>query len=54
MSDMIKAQQGLARKAKTDRTHGCTDLYHLLCKREWMEAALQHVLSNDGAVTAGP
>jgi hypothetical protein len=29
------------------------DLYFLLCKKEWIEAALQRVLSNDGAVTPG-
>ncbi len=53
MSDIIKAQQGLARKAETERTHHFEDLYHLLCKREWIEEALQHVLDNDGAGTAG-
>jgi hypothetical protein len=53
MSDIIKAQQGLARKAETDRTHHFEDLYHLLCKREWIEEALQHVLDNDGSQTAG-
>ena len=53
MSDIIKAQQGLARKAETDRTHHFEDLYHILCKREWIEEALQHVLDNDGSQTAG-
>jgi len=53
MSDIIKTQQGLARKAETNRTHRFEDLYHLLCKREWIEEALQHVLDNDGAGTAG-
>ena len=53
MSDIIKTQQGLARKAETNRTHHFEDLYHLLCKREWIEEALQHVLDNDGAGTAG-
>jgi hypothetical protein len=53
MSDIIKAQQGLARKAETNRTHRFEDLYHLLCKSEWIEEALQHVLDNDGAGTAG-
>ncbi len=53
MSDIIKTQQGLARKAETDRRHHFEDLYHLLCKREWIEEALRHVLDNDGAGTAG-
>jgi RNA-directed DNA polymerase len=53
MSDIIKTQQGFARKAETDRTHRFEDLYHVICKREWIEEALQHVLDNDGAGTAG-
>ena len=53
MSDIIKTQQGLARKAEKDRTHHFEDLYHILCKREWIEEALQHVLDNDGSQTAG-
>ena len=53
MSDIIKTQQGLARKAETDRTHHFADLDHILCKREWIEEALQHVLDNDGSQTAG-
>lgn len=53
MSDIIKAQQGLARKAQLDRTHHFEDLYHILCKREWIEEALRHVLDNDGSQTAG-
>jgi len=53
MTDIIKAQQGLARKAQANRTHQFDNLYHLLCKREWIEEALRHVLSNDGAGTPG-
>jgi hypothetical protein len=53
MSDIIKTQQGLARKAETNKTHHFEDVYHLLCKREWVEEALQHVLDNDGSGTAG-
>jgi RNA-directed DNA polymerase len=53
MSDITKTQQGLARKAHTNRDHPFEDLYHLICKREWIEEALQHVLNNDGAETAG-
>ena len=53
MSDIIKAQQGLARKAQADKEHRFEDLYHLLCKREWIEEALRHVLTNDGSQTPG-
>jgi hypothetical protein len=53
MSDIIKVQQGLARKAQADKEHRFRDLYHLLCKREWIEEALWHVLDNDGAQTPG-
>jgi RNA-directed DNA polymerase len=53
MSDIIKAQQGLARKALTEPTHQFKDLYFLLCKREWIASALQRVLSNQGARSPG-
>src|SRR6266567_697977 len=53
MSDIIKAQQGVARKAQADKSHQFQDLYHLLCKREWIEEALRHVLNNDGSQTPG-
>jgi hypothetical protein len=49
MSDIIKAQQGFARKAETNRTHRFEDLYHLLCKREWIEEALQLDFGQDDA-----
>jgi RNA-directed DNA polymerase len=52
-ADIIKAQQGLARKAQADKVHRFDDLYHLLCKREWIEEALRHVLDNDGSQTPG-
>jgi retron-type reverse transcriptase len=52
-ADIIKTQQGLARKAVAHPSHRFTDLYHLLHRREWIEEALQHVLTNDGATTPG-
>src|SRR5260370_28000271 len=52
-SELIKNQHGLARKAEANRTHRFEDLYHVICKREWSEEALQHVLENDGAGTPG-
>jgi RNA-directed DNA polymerase len=53
MSDIIKAQQGLARKAQANPTHQFRDLYFLLCKRDWIGQALQTVLSNQGARSPG-
>jgi len=53
MTAITKMQQSLARKAKAEPAHRFEDLYFLLCKKEWIEAALQYVLSNDGAVTPG-
>ena len=53
MSDIIKAQQGLARKAQSEPTHQFRDLYFLLCQREWIAQALQTVLSNEGARSPG-
>ncbi len=53
MSDIIKTQRSLARKATHHRTHQFEDLYRLLCREEWIHAALNQVLSNQGARTAG-
>ncbi len=53
MSDILKTQQGFARKATAQPEHQFRDLYHLICRWDWIEQALQHVLSNAGAKTAG-
>lgn len=53
MSDILKTQRSFARKAQAVTDHCFEDLYHLLCRKEWMEAALKHVLSNKGARTPG-
>jgi RNA-directed DNA polymerase len=53
MSDIIKTQRSLARKATHHRTHQFEDLYRLMCREEWIRTALDHVLSNQGARTAG-
>ncbi|BAY59167.1 reverse transcriptase (plasmid) [Leptolyngbya boryana NIES-2135] len=53
MSDIIKTQRSLARKATHHRTHQFEDLYRLICREEWIRTALNHVLSNQGARTAG-
>jgi RNA-directed DNA polymerase len=52
-ADLIKAQQGLARKAPADQAHRFDDLDHLRCTRAWIEAALRQVLDNDGSPTPG-
>jgi RNA-directed DNA polymerase len=53
MSEVLKTQQSFARKAKAQPEHRFGDLYHLVCRREWIAIALNHVLSNTGAKTAG-
>jgi group II intron reverse transcriptase/maturase len=53
MSDIIKTQRSLAIKAKHNLTHQFDHLYRLICRQEWIDAALKAVLSNQGARTAG-
>lgn len=53
MSDIRKTQRSFARKANATLEHRFEDLYHLICRREWIEAALSGVLSNSGAKTPG-
>jgi RNA-directed DNA polymerase len=36
MSDIIKTQRSLARKATYHRTHQFEDLYRLICREEWI------------------
>ena len=53
MSDIRKTQISFARKAIACPEHQFQDLYHLICRMDWLHDALCHVLSNDGARTAG-
>ena len=53
MSDIIKTQRSLAIKAKYQPQHQFEHLYRLICREDWMNAALKAVLSNQGAKTAG-
>ncbi|MBC8252689.1 MAG: group II intron reverse transcriptase/maturase [Ardenticatenia bacterium] len=53
MSDILKTQRSLVRKAITQTEHRFGDLYHLICRKDWIEEALIHVLNNTGARTAG-
>ncbi len=53
MSDIIKTQRSLAMKAKHNPEHQFNHLYRMLCREDWIRAALKAVLSNQGARTAG-
>ncbi|MEN4012196.1 MAG: group II intron reverse transcriptase/maturase [Bellilinea sp.] len=53
MSDILKTQQSFARKAQTNQAHRFEDLYHLICRQDWISTALEHVLFNEGSRTAG-
>jgi group II intron reverse transcriptase/maturase len=46
-------QHNFALKAKYRPEHRFKDLYHLICRPAWIEYALQNVLRNQGARTAG-
>jgi len=50
---ILKTQQSFARKATAQPEHRFKDLYHLICREEWLRQALEHVLSNKGAKTPG-
>lgn len=53
MDDISKTQRSFARKALAEPQHRFEDLYHLICREDWIEAALDAVLGNAGARTAG-
>ncbi len=53
MNDILKTQRSFARKALAQETHRFENLYHLICREDWITQALQHVLANQGAKTAG-
>jgi len=53
MSDIIKVQHGLARKAQSDTNHQFGHLYRIICNKEWINEALENVLQNKGSKTAG-
>jgi len=46
-------QHSFALKAKHNPEHRFRDLYHFICQQEWLEYALNAVLTNAGARTAG-
>ena len=53
MNNILKTQRSFARKALAQETHRFENLYHLICREDWITQALQHVLANQGARTAG-
>jgi len=53
MSDLRKTQESFARKAQAQPEHRFGDLYHLVCREDWLKEALQAVLRNAGSHTAG-
>jgi RNA-directed DNA polymerase len=53
MSDIIKTQRSFAKKALHQPTHRFDHLYRIICRREWIETALESVLANKGARTPG-
>ena len=53
MDDIQKTQRSFALKALNQKGHRFDDLYHLICRRDWIEQALNAVLDNTGSRTAG-
>jgi group II intron reverse transcriptase/maturase len=53
MDDIRKTQESFARKAQMQPEHRFGDLYHLICREDWIRYALEKVLSNPGSRTAG-
>jgi RNA-directed DNA polymerase len=53
MSDIITTQRSLAREAWHNPTHRFDHRYRLICQAEWLRTALDAVLANKGARTAG-
>jgi RNA-directed DNA polymerase len=53
MDAISLTQHSFALKAKHDPGHRFKDLYHIICRKAWIEYALSAVLANEGARTAG-
>ena len=53
MDDITRIQEYFAQKAKAVPTHRFKDLYSLVWKRSFLEAALDRVLANRGSRSAG-
>lgn len=46
-------QRLLAAKASHDKQHQFNNIYYFICRQDWIEEALNHVLSNEGSGTSG-
>jgi retron-type reverse transcriptase len=53
MDDITKTQRSFAIKALHNPEHRFADLYHLICREDWIAFALHAVLANAGSRTAG-
>jgi RNA-directed DNA polymerase len=53
MDAINRTQHSFALKAKHNPEHRFKDLYHLICREEWIEYALEAVLANQGSRTSG-
>lgn len=53
MDDIQLTQHSFAVKAQHQPQHRFTDLYHLICRTDWIEFALVAVLRNTGSRTPG-
>lgn len=53
MDAISLTQHSFALKAKHNPEHRFGDLYHLICRQDWIEHASSAVLANEGARTAG-
>ena len=52
-NDIRKTQKSFARKAQAEPEHKFQDLWHLLCREDWIRSALTNTIANTGARTAG-
>lgn len=52
MNDLRKTQESFARKAQAQPAHRFRDLYHLVCREDWLTACLHAVLQGWGSRTA--
>ena len=52
-NDVHKIQKSFARKALAKPEHRFQDLWHILCREDWIRSALTKTLANDGSRTAG-
>lgn len=50
---ILKTQRSFARKGEAVRNHRFNDLYYLICREDWIRAALERVLANRGSRTSG-